>query len=1488
MENIKLIKFLVPVFILGFFIANTNSVFAYSIDTHAYLTSEVFDFYNKNFSSNKIPDELKDYLIDGARREDDVPRWMNHFYDPIKDRGLSCDTAIDFLCLGNWQKSKDWSNDANNQNSAIYKVPTVINSILNAIQQKKLSLLTDETNFTWNEAIKYWLNGNKEKSMFALGHVLHLIEDASVPDHTRNDPHPNDSVYENFTAQFRLNNPDNNLRSRLNNKKPIISDNLTEHFNDLAKYSNNNFYTKDTIGIQSGYKLPQPDFTDFENIGRFYYFVNKDQEGQRYFLLRKNSLNSLIISSENDVNITDVLVKNSYWKLLSTKSVQYGAGVVNLFFQEVEKAKNDPNFVKTQDKSFFTKATETVGSVFSFVGNIFASAKDVLKNSFSDSGGFQQVGEVELGADESNKTNTSYKSDESNFFDRTNKTNATNRTDTATAAEIIITEIMYSPKGSDAGREWIEIFNNDDFKADLTGWKFFENGTNHNLRLVRGSNTLNAFGYAIITSDAGKFLTDYPNYQGALFESSFSLNNTGETIAIKSGDLEIDKIIYRAESGANGNGNSLQRIIGLTGQIGQVGNSTGQIGQEWQEAEPTPGKPNKISIANTGIGGNPASEENGEDKSNETNKTNTADTADKASAPTSCNFETTNSASRKIIINEIAWMGSKISASDEWIELKNISSAEIDLSNWQIMDKGNDIKINLSNLKNTKIKAGGLLLLERTDDNSVPNILADLIYSGAISNSDEGLKIFNSQCNLIDEAIANSKWPAGDNEAKRTMERNLNDFNWHSSSETGGTPKKENSTGIIYGSGGGTASNTNNNQQTTTNATNNTQPAPQFYDVAINEIMYDANGSDAGREWIEILNKSSSTIDLTNWKLNEGGTNHGLTLKQGNKNLSPNSYAIISSSSTKFLEDFPEISSSIFESAISLNNTGETIILKNQDLKIDEVAYSAEQGAGGNGKSLQLIIGPIGQIGEDWKESAPTPGEENRLVVENINATTTEDATTTDDITDNATTTDETSDNQDESLPEPEETNQAPTAVFLFSPQEPKVGETINFDASSSTDSDGEIISYEWDFGDENLATSSVATTSHTYATSGEYLITLAVFDDKNASSTATATISVLPEILQEQEDETPTTTPSENNKIKISEILFNPANGDEEKEFIELYNLGEQIDISNWSLKYRKENSTSTESIALIGGSEGDKAIIPKSGYFLIGLNSYNKSNYNDLEADVLRTKPLPNGSDKILIFLYDAEGSEVDFISYDSNSAQEGQGIERKAFENEVCVSAQDTGEYLGNGCDNNNADDFEIRNIPSPQNSQSLTEPREAPIEEPIEEPEDETEPVASQVDSSVRSSTNVSWRYVKNLGKLSGSISYLEIYGETDTPGKWQAGICVNPVYLYDWYQCGGGMAVVLADSNEEITSTSTKELVTFNFPETTLDENTNYGIFIKQPGDPVQMQSSALYGSLKDSIPDYGYVMSYNRDPNDYRLGYGVYNIGIQDIYFVLK
>jgi len=90
-----------------------------------------------------------------------------------------------------------------------------------------------------------------------------------------------------------------------------------------------------------------------------------------------------------------------------------------------------------------------------------------------------------------------------------------------------------------------------------------------------------------------------------------------------------------------------------------------------------------------------------------------------------------------LIISEIAWMGTSISATDEWIEIKNVFRQDLDISGWQLQNKNQSLKISFKN--GTVIPTGGFYLLERTDDTAVPAVQADLIYTGSLANSSEAL-----------------------------------------------------------------------------------------------------------------------------------------------------------------------------------------------------------------------------------------------------------------------------------------------------------------------------------------------------------------------------------------------------------------------------------------------------------------------------------------------------------------------------------------------------------------------------------------------------------------------------------------------------------------------------------------------------------------------------------------------------------------------------
>jgi len=68
--------------------------------------------------------------------------------------------------------------------------------------------------------------------------------------------------------------------------------------------------------------------------------------------------------------------------------------------------------------------------------------------------------------------------------------------------------------------------------------------------------------------------------------------------------------------------------------------------------------------------------------------------------------------------------------------------------------------------------------------------------------------------------------------------------------------------------------------------------------------------------------------------------------------------------------------------------------------------------------------------------------------------------------------------------------------------------EEITFDGSGSSDSDGTIESYNWNFGDGNTDTG--VTVTHSYETAGNYKVTLQVVDDIGASDIDEVTVEIV------------------------------------------------------------------------------------------------------------------------------------------------------------------------------------------------------------------------------------------------------------------------------------------------------------------------------------------------------------------------------------------
>ncbi|OGD57252.1 hypothetical protein A2V71_01180 [Candidatus Berkelbacteria bacterium RBG_13_40_8] len=154
-----------------------------------------------------------------------------------------------------------------------------------------------------------------------------------------------------------------------------------------------------------------------------------------------------------------------------------------------------------------------------------------------------------------------------------------------------------------------------------------------------------------------------------------------------------------------------------------------------------------------------------------------------------CVFETDQTPDRgKLVFKEIAWMGDKDGTSNEWFSIQKRDAGPLDVSGYQVLNENEKIDIVIP--KGTILSDGNpVYVLARKD--GISGVDADLIFSGAVKNSDEGLRLFDDNCRLLDEVFASPKWPAGNNTTKETMRRNMATLAWFMPPEVLGQSKKD-------------------------------------------------------------------------------------------------------------------------------------------------------------------------------------------------------------------------------------------------------------------------------------------------------------------------------------------------------------------------------------------------------------------------------------------------------------------------------------------------------------------------------------------------------------------------------------------------------------------------------------------------------------------------------------------------------------------------
>jgi hypothetical protein len=355
---------------------NIPLAYSFEVTTHEAINEGIANGYLGDFSldsylrSNlgfkKGRDELVNgreafrYVRDGGRYEDlawDPPfdftppylRSVNHYHNPITEKGFS---GFAFGVFLSGDSSIKWA-------------------------KKPLHTQSPGGHYSWYDARDYFYKALTirdktfreiffAKTFRALGQLMHLVQDAAVPEHVRDDFHvtgfekwvqKNANI--NSITPFVL---DKSILNRATSDLPIANIFDTNQYdgtnpNDtvgtnigLTEYTNANFFSGDTINsrafdyptVKSATIVERPYLTKFgDPYVRQYYLKNccgETNGGNGYLLSAVDCLDfwrkrDPSLSEMAQIPILDENVYDNYARLLLPRAVGYSAGLLEYFFR---------------------------------------------------------------------------------------------------------------------------------------------------------------------------------------------------------------------------------------------------------------------------------------------------------------------------------------------------------------------------------------------------------------------------------------------------------------------------------------------------------------------------------------------------------------------------------------------------------------------------------------------------------------------------------------------------------------------------------------------------------------------------------------------------------------------------------------------------------------------------------------------------------------------------------------------------------------------------------------------------------------------------------------------------------------------------------------------------------------------------------------------------------------------------------------------------
>lgn len=695
----------------------------------------------------------------------------------------------------------------------------------------------------------------------------------------------------------------------------------------------------------------------------------------------------------------------------------------------------------------------------------------------------------------------------------------------SSGSQIVINEVVYDPEGADSDYEWIELYNPTNNNIDLAGWKIEAGGSSFQEVITIPTEN------SVILSPAGYYLIGEMEVGEAdLNVAHLGFQNGGSATdgirILDNGGNAIDTLLYDEPNSSNlpndsGNpGENFAIDVSAGSSLGRdgTGTDTDNCAADFQEyTASTPGEANQ-------------------------------------SAPP-------QSYSGDIVINEFLPNPEGTDSDGEFIELKNVGSQPENLAGWIVSDASQtNYVIDPADFDSTQMAAGGIFLIDRSISGIALNnsggdqvelyqpdgALLDKIEYGDLASEGESYArgmsgnfswtttstpgaenlftlpnqppVANAGSNI--QAIVNKEIVFDGSDSYDPDGDQLNyywDFGDNSFAEEI-TPTHSYSTSGTY-----LVSLTvddgiweDSDSITVTVQADSTIPGDTAGSIIINEILPNPEGSDSEGEFIELKNIGSNPVNVAGWQLGDSSS--------ARYTISNEDIKLTSIEAGKLLVIYREAS------GIALNNSGgdQAALYYPNEEEGCLVEYSSPIP---EGKSYSLLASG------EWVWASPTPDEENILINGNN-----------------------------------------PPVAKIESVTEARIGMELTFDASDSSDLDGDSLEYYWDFGDGNQEAG--VEVGHSYIEVGSYTVVLQVVDFWGATSETSLIVTISDYDYSDQ--------------VLLNEIMANVTGSDSEGEWIEIVNLEErEVNLLGWQLTDLKDVYV-IEQDFLIGSQ--DYLLIPRT----------------------------------------------------------------------------------------------------------------------------------------------------------------------------------------------------------------------------------------------------------------------------------------------------